>query len=162
MFSANPPLRCGEASKVEGKLKQDKRVSPSRFHFGYQSAFPLHRVAKVGTFLPCFKTNQRRKERCWVCCLVTWNTEGRDGERKEWEWQLVQVQGLLHELIGGEGHSLGWDAADVVERKASVQSLLDPELVVHVHEGLPQRSVQTMEKWLSLTYWNKDADGLIK
>lgn len=56
------------------------------------------------------------------------------------------MQDLLHELVGGEGHSLGRDAADVVEREASVQSLLDPELVVHVHEGLPQRSVQTMEK----------------
>lgn len=63
--------------------------------------------------------------------------------------QLVQVQDLLHELIGGEGHSLGGNAADVVERKASVQSILDPELVVHVREGLPQRSVQMMEKLLS-------------
>lgn len=61
--------------------------------------------------------------------------------------QLVQVQDLLHKLIGGEGHSLGGDAADVVERKASVQSLLDPVLVVHVREGLPQRSVQMKEKF---------------
>lgn len=59
------------------------------------------------------------------------------------------MQDLLHELIGGKGHSLGRDAADVVERKASVQSLLDPELIVHVHEGPPQRPVQTMEKLLS-------------
>lgn len=57
------------------------------------------------------------------------------------------MQDLLHELIGGEGHSLGGNTADVVERKASVQSLLDPVLVVHVHDGLPQRSVQMMEKF---------------
>lgn len=69
--------------------------------------------------------------------------------RKNENQQLVQVQDLLHELIGGEGHSLGGNAADVVERKASVQSILDPVLVVHVREGLPQRSVQMMEKLLS-------------
>lgn len=60
-------------------------------------------------------------------------------------WQLVQVQDLLHELVGGEGHGLGGDAADVVERKASVQSPLDPVLLVHVRQGLSQRSVQMTE-----------------
>lgn len=59
--------------------------------------------------------------------------------------QLVQVEDLLHELVGGEGHGLGGDAADVVERKASVQSALDAVLPVHVRQGLPQRSVQTTD-----------------
>lgn len=48
------------------------------------------------------------------------------------------MEDLLHELIGGEGHSLGGDTANVVERKASVQSLLDPILLVHVGQGLAQ------------------------
>lgn len=52
--------------------------------------------------------------------------------------ELVQMEDLLHELIGGEGHSLGGDTANVVERKASVQSLLDPILLVHVGQGLAQ------------------------
>lgn len=52
--------------------------------------------------------------------------------------RLVQVEDLLHELIGGKGHSLGGDAADVVERKASVQSLLDPILRIHIRQGLAQ------------------------
>lgn len=34
-----------------------------------------------------------------------------DGIRR----QLVQVEDLLHELVGGEGHSLGGHTADVVE-----------------------------------------------
>ena len=48
------------------------------------------------------------------------------------------MEDLLHELIGGEGHSLGGDAADVVERKTAVQSLLDPKLMVDVFQGLGQ------------------------
>lgn len=48
------------------------------------------------------------------------------------------MEELLHELIGGEGHSLGGDTADVVEGKASVESLLDPVLVIHVRQGLAQ------------------------
>lgn len=51
---------------------------------------------------------------------------------------LVQVEDLLHELVGGEGHGLGGHTADVVERKASVQSRLDPVLLVHVRQGLDQ------------------------
>lgn len=51
---------------------------------------------------------------------------------------LVQVEDLLHELIGGEGHGLGGHTADVVERKASVQSRLDPKLLIHVRQGLDQ------------------------
>lgn len=45
---------------------------------------------------------------------------------------LVQVEDLLHELIGGKGHGLGGDTADVVERKASVQSFLHPKRIIHV------------------------------
>lgn len=52
--------------------------------------------------------------------------------------RLVQVQDLLHEFVGGEGHGLRGDTADVVERKASIQSLLDPVLPVHVLQGLAQ------------------------
>lgn len=52
--------------------------------------------------------------------------------------QLVQVEDLLHEFVGGEGHSLGGHTADVVERKASVQSLLDAVLVIHVRQRLAQ------------------------
>lgn len=44
----------------------------------------------------------------------------------------VEVQDLLHELVGGEGHSLGGHAADVVERQAAVQPLLHAVLAVHV------------------------------
>lgn len=58
-----------------------------------------------------------------------------------WAEELVQVEDLLHELICGEGHGLGGHTADVVERKASVQSLLDPVLLVHVCQGLAQRPV---------------------
>lgn len=52
------------------------------------------------------------------------------------------MEGLLHELIGGEGDRLGGDTADEVERKASVQSLLDPVRVIHVRQGLAQWSVE--------------------
>lgn len=48
------------------------------------------------------------------------------------------MEDLLHELVGSKGHSLGGDATDVVERKASVQSLLDPILIVHIRQGLAQ------------------------
>lgn len=51
------------------------------------------------------------------------------------------MEDLLHELICGEGHGLGGHTADVVERKASVQSLLDPVLLIHVAQGLAQRPV---------------------
>lgn len=51
------------------------------------------------------------------------------------------MEDLLHELVCGEGHSLGGHTADVVERKASVQSLLDPVLLIHISQGLPQRPV---------------------
>lgn len=51
------------------------------------------------------------------------------------------MEDLLHELIGGEGHSLGGDTADVVEGEASVQSLLNPIAVVHIRQGLGQRPV---------------------
>lgn len=54
---------------------------------------------------------------------------------------LVQVEDLLHELICGEGHGLGGHTADVVERKASVQSLLDAVLLIYVRQGLAQRPV---------------------
>lgn len=56
------------------------------------------------------------------------------------------MENLLHELIGGKGHGLGGDTADVVERKASVQSLLDPVLLVHIRQGLAERSVQVQDK----------------
>lgn len=56
------------------------------------------------------------------------------------------MEGLFHELIGGKGHGLGGDTADVVEREASVQSLLDPILLVHVLQGLAQRSVQVKDE----------------
>ena len=55
-----------------------------------------------------------------------------------WAEELVQVEDLLHELVCGEGHGLGGHAADVVERKASVQSLLYPILLIHVRQGLAQ------------------------
>lgn len=48
------------------------------------------------------------------------------------------MEDLLHELVGGKGHGLGGDTADVVERKASVQSLLDAVLVVYIRQGLAQ------------------------
>lgn len=51
------------------------------------------------------------------------------------------MEDLLHELICGEGHGLGRNTADVIERKASVQSLLDPVLLIHVGQGLAQRPV---------------------
>lgn len=51
------------------------------------------------------------------------------------------MQYLLHELICGEGHGLGGDAADVVERQAPVQSFLNPVLLVHVLQGLCKSSV---------------------
>ena len=56
------------------------------------------------------------------------------------------MEELLHELVGGEGHGLGGDTADVVERKASIQSLFDPVLCVHIRQGLPQRSVQMRDE----------------
>lgn len=46
------------------------------------------------------------------------------------------MEGLLHELVGGEGDGLGGDTADEVERKSSVQSLLHPELAINVRQGL--------------------------
>ena len=55
------------------------------------------------------------------------------------------MEDLLHELIGGEGHGLGGDAADVVERKTSVQSLLDAKLCVHILQCLSQRSVDARD-----------------
>ena len=51
---------------------------------------------------------------------------------------LVEVKDLLHELVGGEGHSLGRHTADVVERQASVQSLLHSVAGVDVLQGLAQ------------------------
>lgn len=51
------------------------------------------------------------------------------------------MEDLLHELICGEGHGLGGHTADVVERKASVQSLLNPILLIDVRQGLDQRAV---------------------
>lgn len=55
---------------------------------------------------------------------------------KAQEQPLVQVEDLLHELVCGEGHSLRGDAADVVERKASVQTPCDPILLIDVRQGL--------------------------
>lgn len=69
--------------------------------------------------------------------------------------KLVQVEDLLHELICGEGHGLGGHTADVVERKASVQSLLDPVLLIHVLQGLAQRPVfknTDMDRTCSIIY----------
>lgn len=54
---------------------------------------------------------------------------------------LVQVEDLLHEFICAEGHGLGGHTADVVERKASVQSVLNPILLMDVRQGLDQRAV---------------------
>lgn len=51
------------------------------------------------------------------------------------------MEDLLHELICGEGHGLGGHTADVVERKASVQSLLDAVLLIYVRQGLAERPV---------------------
>lgn len=56
--------------------------------------------------------------------------------------QLVEVEGLLHELIGGEGHSLRGHTADVVERQPSVQTLLHPILTVHILQSLGQGTVE--------------------
>lgn len=50
--------------------------------------------------------------------------------------RLVQMQDLLHELVGGEGHGLRGHAADVVKRKASVQSSLDPICLINVLQSL--------------------------
>ena len=51
---------------------------------------------------------------------------------------LVEVKDLLHELVGGEGDRLGRHTAYVVERQASVQSLLHTVGVVDVLQGLAQ------------------------
>lgn len=52
--------------------------------------------------------------------------------------RLIQVQNLLQELVCREGHGLGGDAADVVERQASVQSFLHAIFLVHEFQGLGQ------------------------
>lgn len=52
--------------------------------------------------------------------------------------RLIQVQNLLQELVCRESHGLGGDAADVVERQASVQSFLHAIFLVHEFQGLGQ------------------------
>lgn len=69
---------------------------------------------------------------------MTWSVRAQVQTWQVQKQRLVQVEDLLHELIGGKGHSLGGDTADVVERKASVQSLLDPILLIHIRQGLAQ------------------------
>lgn len=59
---------------------------------------------------------------------------------------LVQVEDLFHELIGGKSHGLGGDTADVVERKASVQSFLDPKRIINIFQRLDQWPVKVKTK----------------
>lgn len=49
---------------------------------------------------------------------------------------LVQVQDLLHELVSGEGNGLRRYTADVVERQATVKSLFNPVLSIHMLKSL--------------------------
>lgn len=97
------------------------------------------------------KKKRKEKRRCWRSrqCVLEWVCQRL--LFTHWVWAraggllfspaLVQVHYLLHELICGEGHGLGGDAADVVERQTPVQSFLNPVLLVHVLQGLCKSSV---------------------
>ena len=65
-----------------------------------------------------------------------------------WGWRtgLVEVENLLHKLIGGEGYSLRGHTADVVERQASVKTLLDPIFLVHILKSLDQSAAMEEKK----------------
>lgn len=67
---------------------------------------------------------------------------------------LVEVEELLHEFVSGEGHSLRGDAADVVERQASVEAVLDPVLLVDVRQGLAQGAVRGTRDALANSCFN--------
>lgn len=64
---------------------------------------------------------------------------------------LVQVQDLLHELVSGKGDGLRWDTTDIVERQATVQSLFNPVLIIHMLKGLRQGARQKKFFFLNST-----------
>ena len=77
-------------------------------------------------------------------CVMTWRARNQRtsvGLLCPRVGPLVEVKDLLHELVGGEGHSLGRHTAYVVERQASVKSLLHPVAVVDILQGLAQCAV---------------------